>query len=508
MSPTASRSPLSPENGAQTFAALEETPQLAKWVTRAVLELDEVRKHFKPSHVHDLRVALRRCRSVAMGLEQVDPSKEWPRLKKSAKRLLEGLGDLRDIQVMRAWMKKLGMEKSEAGMRLSVALDEREHAAAHRAHKELHKADRKQWRKWAGLLPERAEHLHCGGPAAELLVLERWHEAWELHRAAVRTRSGVSYHRLRVGIKRFRDSVESFLPGRHGRWGKELKKLQDLLGELHDIDVLWATITRLRPFLGKMERKKWQAVINVERGKRIAAYRAKTQGPKSQWKMWRAALPEGDALERAQLDWLAVWASYLDPDPAHSRHVAKLAVELFDGILQTAIPVVLPLRSRNLLEAAAILHDVGRAEGDHKHQKTSYRLIHERTPPPGWTHAEMETVACVARYHRGGLSKLQETSNTGIHGGLQEGVLLLAGILRLATALANRGATESDPSISAVNVQYVAGAIVIRATGYNGEEPLASKLAAARHLLESILHRPIVIEPGDGRDASEIAASA
>jgi CHAD domain-containing protein len=508
MSPTASHSPLPPENEASALPASAEAPQIEKWINRAVAELGEVRKHFQPSHVHDLRVALRRCRSVAMGLEEVDPSDAWPRLRKSAKRLLSGLGDLRDIQVMRTWLKKLGMEKSEAGIRLSAALDVREHAAAHRARKELHKADRKQWRKWARQLPARAEHLHCGAPAAELLVLERWHEAWELHRAAIRTRSGVSYHRLRVGIKRFRDSVESFLPGPHARWGKELKKLQDLLGELHDIDVLWATVTRLRPLLGKAERKKWQSVVNAERGKRIAAYRAKTQGPKSRWKMWRAALPEGAALERAQLDWLTVWASYLDPDPAHSNHVARLAVELFDGILQTAIPVVLPLRARALLEAAAILHDVGRAEGDHKHQKTSYRLIHERTPPPGWTRAEMETVACVARYHRGGLSKLQETSQTGIHGGHQEGILLLAGILRLATALANRGASESEPSISGVNIQYAAGAIVIRATGYNGQEPLASKLAAVRHLLESVLHRPIVIEGGGSGFASEIAASA
>jgi CHAD domain-containing protein len=505
MSPKDSQLALPQETETLNFRAPVESPQIAKWLERAIIELDEVRKHFKPDHVHDLRVVLRRCRSVAMGLEELDPSDAWPRLKKTAKKLLAGLGDLRDIQVMRRWIAKLGMGKSEAGIRLSAALDGRERIAVPLARKELKSADRKQWRKWASQLPERAERVPCGGPAAELLVLERWREAWELHRATLKSRSGVSYHRLRVGIKRFRDSVESFLPGRHARWGRELKKLQDLLGEIHDLDVLWAAMFHLRPPLGKTERAKWQRVIKSERGQRLAAYRAKMTGRKSRWQMWRAALPDGDALERARLDWLAVWATYLDPDPAHSKHVARLAVQLYDGILGAAVPVILPLRAWDLLEAAAILHDVGRAEGDRHHQKTSYRLIRERIPPPGWTPAEMETVACVARYHRGGLSRLQERSWAGIPGGEQEGILFLAGILRLATALASRGTSEGEGSISDVKVEQAAGVILIRATGYNGEEPLASKLAAARHLLESVLHHPIVIESGGAGRSPEIA---
>jgi CHAD domain-containing protein len=494
MSPKAQPSASHRGSDALDFHLALETPHIAEWIEQASRELDEVREHFKPRHVHDLRVALRRCRSVAMGLEQLDPCEAWPSLKKSAKHLLEGLGDLRDIQVMREGIKQLDLEKSEAGIRLSSALDERDDAASSRARKVLNHADRKQWHKWAAQLPKRAERVPIGGPAAELLVLEQWREAWELHRHAARFRSAVSYHKLRVGIKRFRDSVDNFLPARLARWGKELKKLQDILGELHDIDVLWATVVRLRPLLAKSERSKCQKIIHTQRGLRLAAYREKTQGPKSLWKKWRGALPSGQALRQAQLDWLAVWASYLDPEPAHSRHVARLAIQIFDGLLQTAIPVILPLRARDLLEAAAILHDVGRAEGEHKHQKTSYKLIHERTPPPGWSRAEMETVALVARYHRGGLSKLQEKSQPGIPGAHQEGILLLAGILRVAVALANRSVSGSEISVSEVKVEYIAGAIAIRAAGYNGEEPLASKLAAARHLLESVLHHPIVIE--------------
>ena len=45
------------------------------------------------------------------------------------------------------------------------------------------------------------------------------------------------YHRLRIAIKRFRYIVENFLPLQHAAWSDDLKQVQDLLGEVHDLDV-------------------------------------------------------------------------------------------------------------------------------------------------------------------------------------------------------------------------------------------------------------------------------
>ena len=48
--------------------------------------------------VHDLRVALRRCRSIADALMMIDPSPSWRQMKRAGRRLFRGLGALRDGQ--------------------------------------------------------------------------------------------------------------------------------------------------------------------------------------------------------------------------------------------------------------------------------------------------------------------------------------------------------------------------------------------------------------------------
>jgi len=61
-----------------------------------------------PDPVHDLRVALRRCRSLADGLMAIDPDRDWKRMKRAGKALFQSLGELRDVQVMTEWVQKLG----------------------------------------------------------------------------------------------------------------------------------------------------------------------------------------------------------------------------------------------------------------------------------------------------------------------------------------------------------------------------------------------------------------
>src|SRR5260370_23196655 len=77
---------------------------------RVIKELETVRSSPDADAVHDLRVAIRRCRSVAAVMEEVDPDPAWPAMRKVARKLFRGLGALRDAQVMNDWVRKLAPE--------------------------------------------------------------------------------------------------------------------------------------------------------------------------------------------------------------------------------------------------------------------------------------------------------------------------------------------------------------------------------------------------------------
>jgi hypothetical protein len=277
------------------------------------------------------------------------------------------------------------------------------------------------------------------------LALEKWTAAYDLHKHALRTRSQVSLHELRIGIKRFRYTVENFLPRQHELWGSDLKDLQDLSGDVHDLDVLWATAVEIHAFPDVESRSRWRQKLNLERGKRIARYREKMVGRQSLWRVWRTELPLGPRLRAAAMSRLRVWAGYLDPNFAHSQRVAQLALLLYDGLKDAGLVALsgaensAPAGSvgdpRAILQAAALMHDVGRARGEANHQKASYRMIRGLARPLGWSARELEMAAVVARYHRGALPRprgktvhLLELPDRSI-------AVELAAVLRLANAL-------------------------------------------------------------------------
>src|SRR5215467_2883766 len=67
---------------------------------------------FSADPVHDLRVALRRCRSMADGMMAMDPDRDWKAMKKAGKQLFQRLGALRDVQIMMEWIEKLALDGS------------------------------------------------------------------------------------------------------------------------------------------------------------------------------------------------------------------------------------------------------------------------------------------------------------------------------------------------------------------------------------------------------------
>jgi exopolyphosphatase/guanosine-5'-triphosphate,3'-diphosphate pyrophosphatase len=121
-------------------------------------------------------------------------------------------------------------------------------------------------------------------------------------------------------------------------------------------------------------------------------------------------------------------------EDGHARQVARLSLSIFDAL---AGPFSLEGRSRDLLEAAALLHDVGYFISYDKHHKHSYHLI-RHAPLSEFTPREREIVANVARYHRGALPKRKHGNFGDLAQSDRELVRRLGGILRLADGLDRR----------------------------------------------------------------------
>jgi exopolyphosphatase/guanosine-5'-triphosphate,3'-diphosphate pyrophosphatase len=83
-------------------------------------------------------------------------------------------------------------------------------------------------------------------------------------------------------------------------------------------------------------------------------------------------------------------------DEAHARQVTRLALDLYDALARLHR---LPDGARRVLEAAALLHDVGHAVSPYAHHKHTYYLV-ANADLPGFSNRERELVALVARYHR------------------------------------------------------------------------------------------------------------
>ena len=354
--------------------------------------------------VHDLRVALRRCRSIADGFIAFDPDPAWREMKRASRKLFKGLGDLRDTHVMVEWLRRLDLPGESAASRLEGHLNRQEQVLEQEALSALEGFDTSKWLEWCDLLSTRAERIPVDSPVFLHLALERWQRAYELQRVALRNRTDTAFHSLRIALKRFRYTVENFLPSRLELWIKDLREVQDLLGDNHDLFVLWRTAVAIGALKDAALRVRWRETVGQEREQRLSCFRAKMCGPDSVWQTWRAGLPEPTGLTRLAIGRLEVWAEYRDADFAHARHVTKLAQQLLAGLSPESFTGGTGREeARLLLDAAAILHDVGRRPGAGDHHRASARMIRRLEPPLGLTADQLRLIALIARYHRGAL---------------------------------------------------------------------------------------------------------
>ena len=125
-------------------------------------------------------------------------------------------------------------------------------------------------------------------------------------------------------------------------------------------------------------------------------------------------------------------AGQMDEDPVHSEQVARLALQIFDA---TAGRHRLGDDSREVLEAAALLANVGLFVSHAGHHKHSYYVIRNSEMLTGFNDREIELIAQVARYHRKSAPRKKHPEFAALGAEDQDRVRMLAAILRIAVGL-------------------------------------------------------------------------
>jgi exopolyphosphatase/guanosine-5'-triphosphate,3'-diphosphate pyrophosphatase len=170
----------------------------------------------------------------------------------------------------------------------------------------------------------------------------------------------------------------------------------------------------------------------------------------------------------------------------HAEQVTRLALSIFD---QLEVPLSLDPNGRQLLEAAAMLHDLGYYVAYDRHHKHSYHLILHATLP-SFTRREMSMVASIARYHTKSLPKRTHESWIALDPPDRLKVRVLAAVLRIADGLDRSRGSRVD------HVEVTDDGTVTRLTAFSTQSLTAELYGVEKKkdLFEEVFGRTVVVE--------------
>ncbi|HET9276372.1 MAG TPA: HD domain-containing protein, partial [Gemmatimonadales bacterium] len=177
-------------------------------------------------------------------------------------------------------------------------------------------------------------------------------------------------------------------------------------------------------------------------------------------------------------------------DRRHVEQVRLLALSLFDRL---AAALGADPSERPLLEAAAILHDVGQVVSYRKHHRHSFQLI-MHAERLNFTARDRYLVALISRYHRRRGPSRKHEELTRLPPEEQAIVRRMSGILRVADGL-DRGHTSA---VERVTTRLTDEKLFVRAVPRLAHADLALECwgaAKKADVLEKAIGRRVVIVP-------------
>ena len=453
-------------------------------------EIEGVKAADDIEYVHRMRVASRRLRAAlplfASCVEQ-DRFRQWTA---ELKKITKALGEARDTDVQLAFLYSRAKVLKKQTVRASTP-HQRARANPEFAHEIdvfIHRLTRRRSMLQQHVLVA-LEHLEQSGVIADIrkAFLERLNPPHPVpHGAAAAGLSGVAaeriairldtflgyepfladpdaiaeHHAMRIAAKKLRYTLEVYAPLYRQGLAKPLrrvKKMQSILGDIHDCDV-WIdlvttiivkergrtrtnrppgpgrhSLTGLRLFLHDRERDRSRLHRIVVRYwaslKRAGIWEELKStlygGRKKKYVISKTPSEQKLAGATEQI------AEEFPETLSHSRHVTMLALSIYD---QTAQIHRLPARSKSLLSVAGMLHDIGWKYGQKSHSSRSREMIllEERLP---LDLQEKIIVGIIARSHRKGVFPESDPLYSLLPENLCRSTGILSGILRVADGL-------------------------------------------------------------------------
>jgi len=195
---------------------------------------------------------------------------------------------------------------------------------------------------------------------------------------------------------------------------------------------------------------------------------------------------------RDRMEFVDELAARYSSDRQHAERVRDSALSLFD---QLGDGLGLPAEQRTLLEAAALLHDVGYYIDYHAHHKHSWHLI-THADLPGFSARELQLIAAIARYHRGALPKRGHEALLPLEPAEQDAAIQLGALLRLADGI-DRTRSQRVTELRATLADGTAQVTLV------GDTDLTSEVYGARQkgdLFTEAFGLPLAITAADSYD--------
>lgn len=177
--------------------------------------------------------------------------------------------------------------------------------------------------------------------------------------------------------------------------------------------------------------------------------------------------------------------SHYDHDFDHPRKVAELACSLFD---QTLHLHGFAANERNLLVYASMLHDIGHAVSETRHEEFTYEAI-IRHRFGSMSEHDREIIANIAYLHRQPLAKMKFLHLESLNEADQLRVRRLAALLRIADALDESGKRV----VHDVRCYEEQGVLTIDLRAVSKALPERSAVCRKADLFESVYRKTIVV---------------